>query len=70
MIPKFFLLMKRIYILCCMAAFVYPIAAQIDMQAHVASDEGKSAYSKYKTMQDAYYTGNCAYSNTYTFAKD
>lgn len=32
--------------------------AEIDMQAHVASDEGLAAYSAYKDKQSSYYTGD------------
>ena len=38
------------------------LIAQIDMQAHVGSDEGKDAYTTYTDRQTAYYTG------TYTYA--
>ena len=38
------------------------LIAQIDMQAHVGSDEGKSAYKTYTDKQTDYYTG------TYTYA--
>lgn len=37
-------------------------AAGIDMQAHVASQEGRSAYSNYVTRQSSYYTGSYTYS--------
>lgn len=36
-------------------------AVGIDMQAHVASQEGRSAYSDYVAKQTAYYTGATAY---------
>ena len=35
--------------------------AAIDMQSHVASDAGKTAYTTYVTKQAAYYTGNYTY---------
>lgn len=39
-----------------------PLAyATIDMQAHVASDEGKTAYTTYQAKQSAYYTGSYSY---------
>ncbi len=38
------------------------LIAQIDMQAHVGSDEGKAAYKTYTDKQTDYYTG------TYTYA--
>ena len=36
------------------------------MQAHVASDEGKEAYTDYISEQNAYYTGNYAYDQLIT----
>lgn len=36
-------------------------ASGIDMQAHVASPEGRSAYTDYVAKQNAYYTGDAAY---------
>ena len=39
------------------------INAQIDMQAHVASDEGQEAYNAYQGRQVNYYNGNFSYSN-------
>ncbi len=35
--------------------------AAIDMQAHVASDDGQAAYTTYVQRQTTYYTGNFAY---------
>lgn len=40
--------------------------AAIDMQAHVASDEGKAAYTTYVSKQSAYYTGNYTFANMIT----
>ena len=40
------------------------------MQAHVASDEGKSAYTTYTTKQTAYYTGNYTYANLIALTND
>ena len=37
--------------------------AQIDMQAHAGSDEGRAAYTEYVDKQNAYYTGDFAYGN-------
>ena len=37
------------------------LTASIDMQAHVASDEGKEAYTAYINEQNAYYTGDYTY---------
>lgn len=33
----------------------------IDMQAHMASDEGRAAYTAYQNKQNAYYTGSYTY---------
>ena len=44
--------------------------AQIDMQAHVASDEGKSAYTDYIAEQNNYYTGNYSYANLINLKND
>ena len=41
-------------------------AQGIDMQAHVASDEGKAAYTAYLQKQAAYYTGNLIYDSLMT----
>lgn len=38
-----------------------PSWAGIDMQAHVASDEGRAAYTDYQAKQAAYYTGEYVY---------
>ena len=35
--------------------------AQIDMQAHVGSDEGKKAYTAYETKQSAYCIALCSH---------
>ena len=54
--------MRRTFILLC--SFLSIAAyAQIDMQAHVASDEGKAAYQNYASKQQSYYSGNYAYQN-------
>ena len=44
--------------------------AQIDMQAHVASDEGKAAYTDYIDLQNDYYTDDCQYSYLITLSGD
>ncbi|MBQ8100499.1 MAG: endonuclease [Paludibacteraceae bacterium] len=49
-------LLILIGLLCTVAAY-----AGIDMQAHVASDEGRSAYTTYLSRQTAYYSGNYLY---------
>lgn len=46
------------------------IAQKIDMQAHVGSDEGKTAYTDYIAEQNAYYTGNYTYANLITLTND
>lgn len=46
------------------------LIAQIDMQAHVGSDEGKDAYTTYTTKQTAYYTGNYTYANLISLTND
>ena len=49
----FTLLLALVYVQCALAA--------IDMQAHVASDEGKAAYTTYVTKQNTYYTSSYTY---------
>ena len=46
------------------------LIAQIDMQAHVGSDEGKAAYTTYTGKQTAYYTGNYTYANLISLTND
>ena len=46
------------------------LIAQIDMQAHVGSDEGKAAYTDYIAEQNAYYTGTYAYSSLISLTND
>jgi uncharacterized repeat protein (TIGR02543 family) len=46
------------------------IIAQIDMQAHVGSDEGKDAYTAYTNKQTAYYTGDYAYTTLISLTND
>ncbi len=46
------------------------LIAQIDMQAHVGSDEGKDAYTTYTTKQNAYYTGDYAYTDLISLTND
>lgn len=43
-------------------ANVLSVYAGIDMQAHVASDEGRNAYTTYVARQNSYYSGNYTYS--------
>lgn len=44
--------------------------AAIDMQAHVASDEGKDAYTDYTSKQTAYYTGSWSFDVLYNLQGD
>ena len=55
--------MKRTLLLIGILIALSPlrILAAIDMQAHVASDEGKAAYASYIQEQNAYYTGDYTY---------
>lgn len=46
------------------------LLAAIDMQAHVASDEGRAVYTTYTTRQAAYYTGDYAYSGLIELTND
>ena len=46
------------------------LIAQIDMQAHVGSDEGKDAYTTYTSKQTAYYTGTYTYANLIALKND
>ena len=65
--------MKRTYLIllmCFIALLPLRLIAQIDMQAHVGSDEGKKAYTTYTTKQTAYYTGTYAYSFLISLTND
>ncbi len=53
--------MKKIVLSLFFCAFYLFASAAIDMQAHVASDDGKAAYETYVSKQASYYTGNYAY---------
>ena len=44
--------------------------AQIDMQAHVASDEGQAAYTEYIDLQNDYYTDDCQYAYLLSLSGD
>lgn len=46
------------------------LIAQIDMQAHVGSDEGKAAYTDYIAEQNEYYTGTYAYTTLISLTND
>ena len=59
----------RLFILI-IALLPLRLFAAIDMQAHVASDEGKEAYTDYISEQNAYYTGNYTYDQLITLSGD
>ena len=46
------------------------LIAQIDMQAHVGSDEGKDAYTDYIAEQNDYYTDDYAYTTLISLTND
>ena len=52
---------KTFFVLLLALAYVQCALAAIDMQAHVASDDGKTAYTTYVTKQTSYYTGSYTY---------
>lgn len=56
--PRFLVIFLSALLLA--ASAVHPVWA-VDMQAHVASDEAKAAYTTYLSKQTAYYTGNYTY---------
>ena len=62
--------MRNICILLFLALAPLRLLAAIDMQAHVACDEGKQAYSAYLQEQNQYYTGTYAYSTLLTLSGD
>lgn len=53
--------MKKIFFSVLFLCATFVAWAGIDMQAHMASDEGQAAYSDYKAKQAAYYTGSYVY---------
>ena len=56
--------MRRICIFLLAATLaLYSFAQNVDMQAHVMSDEGKEAYTDYLAKQQAYYTSSYSYDN-------
>ncbi len=59
----------RLFILI-IALLPLRLFASIDMQAHVASDEGKEAYTDYISEQNSYYTGNYTYDQLITLSGD
>lgn len=62
----------RLFILISLIALLpLRLIAQIDMQAHVGSDEGKAArYTTYTTKQAAYYTGDYDYTALISLTND
>ena len=56
--------------MCIIALLPLRLIAQIDMQAHVGSDEGKDAYTDYITMQNTYYIDNYAYTSLISLTND
>ena len=56
--------------MCFIALLPLRLIAQIDMQAHVGSDEGKAAYTTYTTKQTSYYTGDYAYPSLISLTND
>lgn len=62
--------MRNIYLLLLLAILPWRLLAAIDMQAHVACDEGKQAYTAYTAEQNKYYTGTYAYSTLVTLSGD
>ncbi len=57
--------MKRSILSLFVAVYALVASAAIDMQAHVASDDAKAAYTTYVTQQNQYYTGNYEYTKLY-----
>lgn len=58
--------MKKITLLLLLPLIGWGMTLQaegIDMQAHVASDEGREAYTEYQTRQSSYYNGSYSYVN-------
>lgn len=60
----------RLLLLTLLSCLQLALFAQIDMQAHVASDEGKNAYPAYTDKQADYYTGNYTYANLIALTND
>ena len=60
----------RLLLLTLLSCLQLALFAQIDMQAHVGSDEGKAAYTTYTNKQTAYYTGNYTYANLIALTND
>ena len=64
--------MKHIHLFLGILLALLPcqIFASIDMQAHVASDEGKQSYTAYLNKQKSYYTGVYAYDQLLSITGD
>ena len=60
----------RLFFLTIFSCLQLALFAQIDMQAHVASDEGKAAYTTYTNKQTAYYIGDYAYTALISLTND
>lgn len=60
----------RLLLLTLLSCLQLALYAQIDMQAHVGSDEGIAAYTTYTTKQNAYYTGDYAYTALISLTND
>ena len=60
----------RLFFLTLFSCLQLALFAQIDMQAHVASDEGRDAYDEHIEKQRAYYTGNYSYANLIKLTND
>ena len=60
----------RLLLLTLLSCLQLALFAQIDMQAHVGSDEGKDAYTDYIAEQNEYYTGTYAYSSLISLTND
>ena len=60
----------RLLLLTLLSCLQLALFAQIDMQAHVASDEGKNAYPAYTDKQADYYTGDYTYANLIALTND
>lgn len=60
----------RLLLLTLLSCLQLALFAQIDMQAHVASDEGKDAYDEHIEKQIAYYTDNYTYANLIALTND
>lgn len=54
---------KQFIVVALLLATSVAAFAGVDMQAHVASDEGREAYDDYLAKQENYYIGNFLYSN-------